>query len=324
MARTIRCTVCGVETPKRAASQKYCPPCSTQRDLERKRLWAREHPPAPEQAARNTKHGHNRTELSREAGLVVNRKSARSIVWCHEPPDLLWIVRIAVPFSYATSKNHLYTTRRTGHVALRREARAKRTEITVALRQALARRRVAHNKLWIDLLVQKPSHKGDAINVVDLVCDAVKDAVPVDDNWFSIRRLDWEIVKEQPRLYIGVGQDADWDGQVCSYCGQIRELACFNKHKGNHLGVGRECKDCRRKGRLLKKGIDTVCCAGCGRDTTCPTGYIGDAFCDRCISHGSTHAFPEELDRAPLGEPEWFGGHARHDLECGHDDPEDE
>ncbi|MFQ5735163.1 MAG: RusA family crossover junction endodeoxyribonuclease [Planctomycetaceae bacterium] len=67
-----------------------------------------------------------------------------------------------------------------------------------------------------------------------------------------------------------------------------------------------------------------VCCSGCGRDTFVLAGYIGDAFCDRCISHGDTHAFPEELDRQSLGEPEWFGGHAKHDVEFGHDDPEDE
>lgn len=324
MKKTIRCTDCGVEAPMRAASQKYCPPCSTQRDLERKRLWFREHPPSPEQAARNTRHGRERKEWSKEAGREVNRTTARSIAWCHKPPDLQWLVRIAVPFSFAVSKNHLYTKRRTGHVALRREAKAKRTEITFALRRALSRRRVVHNKLWIDLLVQKPGHKGDAVNVIDLVCDAVKDAVPMDDNWFSIRRLDWEIVKEQPQLYIGVGQDADWDGQVCSYCGQIKELHEFNKAKHNHLGVGRECKDCRRRGRLLKKGIETVCCAGCGRDAFVRAGDVGDAYCDRCIAHGETHAFPEEWDREPLGAPEWFGGHRKHDLEFGLDDPEDE
>jgi len=67
-----------------------------------------------------------------------------------------------------------------------------------------------------------------------------------------------------------------------------------------------------------------VCCAGCGRDTLVRAGFVGDAFCKRCISHGETHAFPEEWDRKPLGEPEWFGGHLIHDLEFGHDDLEDE
>lgn len=158
-----------------------------------------------------------------------------------------------VPFSYATSKNHIYALRNQGHVFLRKESRAKRQEITLTICDGLNNRKVAHNKLWIDILVQKPNHRGDAINVVDLVCDAIKDAVPVDDRWFCIRRLDWEIVKEDPQLIIGIGQETDDDAQVCSYCGQIKLLTEFNKDKCNPLGVGRECRECRRVGRLLKK-----------------------------------------------------------------------
>jgi len=66
-----------------------------------------------------------------------------------------------------------------------------------------------------------------------------------------------------------------------------------------------------------------VCCSGCGRDTFQRVGDVGDAYCNRCIG-GGTHSFPEELDRPPLTEPVWFGGHHKHDLEFGHDDPEDE
>ena len=166
---------------------------------------------------------------------------------------MLWIMRVAVPFTYAASKNHIYARRRSGHVFLRRESKAKRAEITAAIRAGLVDRRVAHNKVWLDVLVQKPDHYGDAINVIDLVCDAVKDAVPVDDRWFCIRRLDWEIVKEDPQLIIGIGQDSLEDAQVCSYCGQIKPLTAFNKAKNRPLGVGRECRECRRVGRLLIK-----------------------------------------------------------------------
>jgi hypothetical protein len=220
----------------------------------RKRLWAREHPPSSEQKVRNAEHGRRRKELSREAGALANQEAKQSITW-YDPdaPDLLWMVRVAVPFSYAASKNHIYALRRTGHVALRRESRAKRDEIILMIRNSLGGRRVAHNKVWIDILVQKPNHKGDAINVVDLVCDALKDALGVDDRWFCIRRLDWEVVKENPNIFIGIGQDSKLDCQVCSYCGQIKELKEFNASKYNHLGVGRECKECRRKGRRLGK-----------------------------------------------------------------------
>ncbi len=161
---------------------------------------------------------------------------------------------VAVPFTYAASKNHIYTMRRNGHVALRRESKQIRQAITNALGAGLHCMPVVHNKVWIDILVQKPNHKGDAVNVVDLVCDAVKDAIErVDDRWFCIRRLDWQIVKGDPRLFVGVGQDSEEDCQVCSYCGQIKPLVEFNAARNRPLGVGRECKACRRAGRLLAK-----------------------------------------------------------------------
>jgi hypothetical protein len=156
-----------------------------------------------------------------------------------------------VPFSYSASKNYIHALARSGHVFLRRKSKSKRVEITTAIRDSLGDRRVAHNKIWIDILVQKPNHRGDAINVVDLVCDAVKDAIPVDDRWFCIRRLDWQIVKYDPQLIIGIGQESAEDAQVCSYCGQIKPLERFNKDKRRRLGVEHVCRDCRRRGRVL-------------------------------------------------------------------------
>ena len=64
---------------------------------------------------------------------------------------------------------------------------------------------------------------------------------------------------------------------------------------------------------------DVVCCAGCGRDTLAVPLSIVDAYCDRCLGRGDSHLFPEDVDRKPRGEPEWFGGHIQHDLEMGDD-----
>jgi len=218
----------------------------------RKRLWARNHPPDAEKAKQNTLQRKMRNELSREAGMIANRASQSSIAWFDpEGPDLLWHVRVGVPFTYAASKNHIYALLKAGHVALRRESRQVREAIASALRAGLHCMPIVHNRVWIDILVQKPNHRGDAVNVVDLVCDAVKDAVGVDDRWFSIRRLDWEIVKENPRLLVGVGQDSDVNCQICSYCGQVKPFSEFDRRKRNRLGIGRECHDCRRTGRML-------------------------------------------------------------------------
>lgn len=249
----ILCADCQATVRATSPTQRYCEPCSERRDLQRKRLWAAAHPPVEEQRRKSVAALGVKMELAREAGRKSNLESAESIVWAVAAPDLLWAVRVAVPFSYAVSKNAIYRLLPRGHVCLRREARDKRDAIAMLVGQALAGRRVAHNKVWLDILVQKPNHKGDAVNVVDTVCDAVKRAIPVDDRWFCIRQLDWQIVKDNPQLFIGIGQDSEEDCQVCSFCGLIKPFAAFGCKRSSHLGVDRVCKECRRAGRALAK-----------------------------------------------------------------------
>lgn len=245
--KKLHCQACGVECERTGPSQRYCQACSYQRNLNRKRRWSNSHSPTEQQAARWRASARQRRTRSRNSGLATNRRRRRepetSFV---DEPGLVWMLRVAVPFDYAASKNHIYALTGAGHFALRRESKAKRSEIALAIRQGLGSHKVAHNKVWIDILVQKPNHRGDAVNVVDLVCDAVKDALPVDDRWFCLRRLDWEIVKENPLLIIGVGQETDADAQVCSDCGQIKPLSDFHKSRDRPLGVGRQCRECRR------------------------------------------------------------------------------
>lgn len=266
----ITCQGCQAVVPRSGPTQRYCAECSERRDLMRKRLWAREHPLS--QKARQAQVGlrRRREELAKVAGRRINKKRKRSITWdgC-SGPYLLWQVSISMPFTYAASKNHLYTMRRSGHVALRRESRTFRDELTLRLRHALAGRTVAHNKLWIDILVQKPDHRGDAVNVVDMVCDAIKGAVPVDDRWFCLRRVDWEIAKHDPQIYLKIGQETDQDCQVCSHCGQIRPFSAFTKRRNARLGIDRVCRICRRHGRKLGRVAMEK------RDLTSPDPEVG-------------------------------------------------
>jgi hypothetical protein len=101
--------------------------------------------------------------------------------------------------------------------------------------------------------VQKPDARGDALNVIDAVSDAIKGVLGVDDRWYSVKRLDWQIVKDDPQIYIGISQKSDGDKRICSYCGRILTLDMFWKDKSNRMGVGRECKECKTaKGRKKK------------------------------------------------------------------------
>jgi len=184
-------------------------------------------------------------EATRARGMVLSREAAGSIASVRAP-DLRWLVRVSVPFSYAASKNHIWTWRSRDVVANRRESSAFRERLTNEIRAAVFGRRVATNKLWVDIFVQKPNHKGDAVNVVNLVCDAIKDATGLDDRWYSVRSVDWQIVKDGGRLFVGIGQEDVEHAQACSTCGRVLALAMFARNRSNQRGLARVCNDCRR------------------------------------------------------------------------------
>lgn len=241
----IICQECRKPTPKRGnGPQKYCPVCSTARDLKRKAKWARCNPPPHERTARYGRQSRSRA-IERGKKISAEKVKHSSLIsgpW--RPIDLQWIVRTWVPFSYAASKNHTWTIARQGHIMLREEHRRAREALAWKIRAALGNRRIAINKVWLDIFVEKPNHKGDAVNVIDFVCDAAKVAIGLDDRWFALRRLDWAISKNEPRLYVGIGQESDEDMQVCSHCGRVLSLDQFWKNRYAKLGVGRACREC--------------------------------------------------------------------------------
>jgi len=220
--------------------QKYCEKCSEQADLTRKKLWAKANPQKtnPIQA----KELRSRTKL---AGIAISKLDKVDVTYAIDRPNLLWLVRVSVPFSYSSSKNAIYALRASGHVALRKEARDWRDQLRDRLRDAVSHHTVVQNKVWLDILVEKPDHKGDAVNVVDSVCDGVKEAIGVDDRWFCIRQLDWRISKNEPKLILGVGQSSDENLQPCSSCGRLLPFPQFTKKSNSRHGIGRNCKDCR-------------------------------------------------------------------------------
>jgi hypothetical protein len=174
---------------------------------------------------------------------------ARSLADPTPAPGLGWYVKIAVPFQWAGSKNALYAIRGRGgtkrYLALTKEVRSYRSALIQELQLALRGVKIVHNKLWLDLFVEKSNHKGDAVNFIDTVCDALKVATGLDDRWFAIRRLDWSVNKDQPRLLIGIGQErGSEDAQVCSYCGRILGFEQFSRNRTMKSGYSRICRDC--------------------------------------------------------------------------------
>jgi hypothetical protein len=237
------CRSCGKAENRAGPGQKYCRECSVQRDLERKRLWARRNPARPEVRKPRQK---ERDQRLRVFARLKSKDYAKSISNPVPLVDLEWTIRVAVAFSYSFSKNHIWSTTRNGHVYLREEHRAARHSLAQVIRRSLEQSTitVVQNKLWIDIFVQKSDHKGDAINVLDGVCDAIKEATGLDDRWYSVRSIDWEIVKSEPKLFVSIGQDSSEPVQACSLCGSLKPFHDFGKNVSNRNGIGRICRDC--------------------------------------------------------------------------------
>ena len=102
------------------------------------------------------------------------------------------IVLVSLPLIPAVSKNRTHRLAR-GRIITDPAAR-KWALLTKALirRAARGHRWVADRKVWLVIEVVMPHHRGDAINVLDWVADAVAAAIGVDDRWFAVI-LDWVI-----------------------------------------------------------------------------------------------------------------------------------
>lgn len=234
------CKKCGSPTEKHGAMQKYCPICSEEQDLERKKLWARDNPAKPEVIVRaRSKVIKRQTQRGKENSLKTVGVTYYSDI---QETDPRIVLRVSVPFSYGYSKNSIYSMTNHGHLFLRAQTRELRDTLCLAIKNSLnLSDGVFYNaKVYLDIMVEKPNHRGDAVNVLDTVCDAVKDAIGVDDRWFSIRLLDWRIVKEGGNLIVGVSQEATEEQRGCHRCGRFFNMSSFSGNKRK----SRVCPEC--------------------------------------------------------------------------------
>ncbi len=255
MIEGIICARCGNPAPRRSGNQKYCADCSEVAQLETKKKSAEKHKSEyqiKERAyARET---HKATQPHRaQVGLERSKAAAHEgVMWLSQQEDtnLSKVLRFAVPFDQNYSKNAIYRTGWHGHVYIRQQVRDLRQAIVEQVKSSGVKWRV--NKVYLDIFVQKPHHRTDAINVLDTIADALKVGIGLDDTWFSIRRLDWEIVKDNPRIYIGIAQE-DEDRYPCSYCGILQPFSEYTKNRAARYGIGSECKSCVREVRRRAK-----------------------------------------------------------------------
>ncbi len=251
----IVCATCGKPAVRTGPKQKYCPKCSDEAADKRRAKWSNANP-----GRTGRKSYQAQKSLMVNKGVQLNRSERLNLMNWYYEPDLVWLQRVAIPFSWAGSKNHIWSLAQKGHLYLRQESKKVRADLAAMLRAAINKDdeiKIVQNKVWIDILIQKPNHRGDAANFIDLICDAIKDAIGLDDRWYCIRRLDWQIVKTNPHIFVGIGQEAIEPCQVCSHCGRILPWQSFQKNKSARSGHTRACRECS-SARTRAKALPTA------------------------------------------------------------------
>lgn len=159
-------------------------------------------------------------------------------------------INIVIDYSGELSKNVILGRGNFGsRVFMKKSATIRREEIAYLCKQEMLKNKVSfvEGKVWLDILVQKPTAgSGDALNVLDLIADAVQDGIGINDKWFCVKSIDWEIKKENPKIFIQVLQEVKEAHRICSYCGGIRTISNFKPTKN---GYSRYCAVCRGKSK---------------------------------------------------------------------------
>ncbi len=106
------------------------------------------------------------------------------------------------------SKNRIWRRRGGGKgMYLTAEAERHRSGIELALRASMSQRKIhripGETKIWVKVIVMRPDMRGDPLNCLDLIADAVQRAIGVDDRWYSAS-VDWELNKQRPGVQVTV------------------------------------------------------------------------------------------------------------------------
>jgi len=240
------CMECGSAFKAKTIKKRYCNYCADKKTKEVKtRSYKKRAPERREiiNATSSRRQKRKRLKCVEKGKEIskVNRLSFGDVF-----VDLEWSIGIKYPFSHCISKNSIFG-RNGNKVYTRDESRIARSQIALLINNAVKKAgvEIVQNKLWVSIFVEKQNMRSDAVNVVDLVCDAIKDGIPLDDRWYSIKRLDWSVVKVDPQIYIQIGQETKEHAQVCSHCGRIQPFSAYKQNKSAKNGIGRECIDCR-------------------------------------------------------------------------------
>lgn len=237
--------------------RKYCEECS-EKNKQRinKKSYHKRLKENPARFKKTYKKYHTKKQkMAKETGKNISEKNRFSIL-DGILPNLKWSITIKYPFRQLLSKNSISRKSEKGYIYSRKDARKEKDALSLFIRNELKKSKIEIkvNKLWVTLLIEKPNNQSDAINFLDNICDAISDAISLDDRWFCVKGIDWRIVKENPYIYIRIGQAEVKDSRVCNYCGRILPFNYFSKNKSEKFGITKQCKECYRlKYKKIKK-----------------------------------------------------------------------
>ncbi len=117
---------------------------------------------------------------------------------------------VTLPIDPSLSKNRSKTVHYVGKKAIIRlsqEYKTAKTYYTQLMRNAFQnyplRERV---KLMVHIHMYKQDNRMDCINFVDGLCDALQDAIKINDRYYSLS-IDWSIDKTYPRFEMEISQE---------------------------------------------------------------------------------------------------------------------
>lgn len=116
-------------------------------------------------------------------------------------------------------------------------------------------------RVRMSLYIEKPDHRGDAINFVDVIADVACRTIGVDDRWFEIGEVGWDVVTpaRSPRIYLTLEQDVTEHHKFCGDCKRELPVAIFQRgRKRNKLGYQSRCRACHRMRTSLKGLIEEL------------------------------------------------------------------
>lgn len=261
----IVCEKCGKPDDKRGAQQKFCRECSPGHQKQRKLQWQRTHPREP--ATERQKRCADRAAFIQKFGEEQSVKLSKGFALLPDRSGSARAFQFQFPFVGHISKNAIVNIgMMTGKpfIFVREDVNKLKEAISIITSAKVGSVLWPVSKTWIDVVVQKPNNRCDAINVVDTLCDGIKNGLGVDDKWFAIGRLDWELVFSNPSVFVQVSTDAIRAQKSCSTCGQIKYLdEGFRPHyttKDRHAGVCIECTTAlsRSKNKKMNGTIPAV------------------------------------------------------------------